>query len=64
MDLEKLKELNKQGFVSDAQLTRAKILIRHKELCKKYEVKGDVYFLLSEEFCLSEGRIKNIISGS
>lgn len=62
MNLNEIKKLHADGYVSDAQLTRAKVWIRYKELCVKYKSKNDVYFILSEEFCLSEGRIRNMIS--
>ena len=61
MELKKIKELHKKGIVTFSGLRRAEILIRFEEIRKNHRTNEDVYFQLSEEFCLSEYRIRNII---
>lgn len=61
MNIKNIKELHKKGIVSYAGVKRAEIYIRFKEIKGKYKTLSEVYFVLSEEFCLSEYRIRNII---
>jgi len=62
IDLQKIKELHKKGIVSESGLIRAKIITRFEQL-KGSDKKADLYHKIGNEFCLSEGRVKNIITG-
>lgn len=62
-EIEKIKKLFEKGIVTENGMVRAKIVARFEQIKSKYKRKSDVYFLLSEEFGLSEGRIKNIVTG-
>lgn len=64
MDLKKIEELHKKGIVSYAGLERARIITRFEEIRNNHKTLGEVYFVLSQEFCLSEYRIRNIIQES
>lgn len=62
IDVEKVKELRDKGIVSEAGYIRAKIITRFEEL-KGTDTKADLYCRIGNEFCLSEGRVKNIVTG-
>lgn len=62
MEINKIKELHAKGIVPKSKMEMVKIIVRYKELCGKYKTKGDVYFQLEQEFCLSESRLKSIVS--
>ena len=61
MDIKKLKELRDKGIVSESGFTRAKIITRYESMDKTMR-KADLYYKIGDEFCLSEGRVKNIIT--
>lgn len=62
-EIEKIKKLFEKGIVTENGMMRAKIVARFEQIKNKHKRKSDVYFILGEEFGLSEGRIKNIITG-
>lgn len=62
MDIKKIKELHARGIVSESGLIRAKIINRFEEVKNSGQKKADLYFKIGDEFCLSEGRVKNIIT--
>lgn len=61
MDLNKIKELYEKGIVSYSGYQRAKILVRFNEIKGKYKTLGETYFVLSQEFNLSELSIRDIV---
>lgn len=61
MDLKRIEELHKKGIVSYAGLERARIIVRFEEIRSRYDTLSEVYFVLGQEFHLSEYRIRNII---
>lgn len=62
IDVEKVRELRDRGIVLETGYIRAKIISRFEEL-KGTDKKADLYFKIGDEFCLSEGHVKNIITG-
>ena len=62
IDIEKVKQLHAKGIVSEAGLIRAKIINRYESV-RCNGKKSDIYYKLANEFHLSEGRVKNIITG-
>lgn len=61
MDLDRIKHLRKKGIITEAGYIRAKIINRFESL-NGSDSKANIYFKLSQEFHLSEGRIKNIVT--
>lgn len=61
MNIKRIEELHKKGIVTCAGLERAKIIIRFEEIKGDYKTLSEVYFIIGQEFCLSEYRIRNII---
>lgn len=62
IDLQKIKELHKKGIVSESGLIRAKIIHRYESI-RGSDKKSELYYKIGNEFCRSEGRVKNIITG-
>lgn len=63
LDLNKIKELHKKGIVLESGLIKAKIINRYENLrSSTHWKKADLYYRVADEFCLSEGRVRNIVT--
>lgn len=63
LDLNKIKELHEKGIVLESGLIRAKIINRYESMRKTTTWrKADLYYKVADEFCLSEGRVRNIVT--